>query len=377
MALNILYLHETAKISGAENSLLSLAGGLDRDGFTPFFILPGEGPLLDVLRRSGAGCGIVPMPPIRRIFGVSRPVAMIHDFIRDNKIDLIHANSIRTNLYASIVGRKARIPVVWHERNLITNELVDPDRLLSFLPDRIICNSHAIARRFSSFGRLPAKVRVVHNGVNTQRFSPSADGGKFRKSFGMADSDIVIGITSRFGRDKGHETYLDAAKKVIGDLGGIGERIKFLVVGSAVFEDDAWREEYVRGYAKRLGISANVVFTGMVEDMPAAYAAMDALVLASWAEPCGRVIFEAMASARPVIGTNAGGTPEIVDDGVTGILFSPKDVSGLTAAIEELILNEDKRKEMGILSRKRIEENFTIAAHVSKTQGIYSELIVT
>jgi glycosyltransferase involved in cell wall biosynthesis/GT2 family glycosyltransferase len=367
----ILFLHEASRISGAENSLLNLVRHLDKDRFKAFFILPQEGPFAEELRRLGVDVELVKFPRVRSLWGVFSALRKIKKIARAKGINLIHSNSIRTHIYAAIVGKSLNIPVVWHQRNLITNEIIDPDRLFSFLADEIICNSYAIARRFLINGKLPAQVSVVYNGVDTDEFSPNFNAGTLRDEFGIGAAETVIGIASRFGPDKGHEAFLKAAQIVLNR--GLGCR--FLVVGDAVFPQDRWREDYLRKLARDLGLSGKAVFCGGRKDMPQVYAAMDIFVLASDAEPCGRVIFEAMASGKPVVATNSGGTPEIVADAKTGFLVQPGNPEEMAQKIIWLLNNPIQAKAMGEEARKRVEENFKIGTNVKRIEAVYSELL--
>ena len=103
--------------------------------------------------------------------------------------------------------------------------------------------------------------------------------------------------------------------------------------------------------------------------------AMEICVVPSESEGCSRVLIEAMALAKPVFGTDTGGTPEVIEDGVTGLLVPSRDTDALAAAIEKLAGDETLRKEMGEAGRRRVKENFTIQAHVRKTERAYTQLL--
>lgn len=371
----ILYLHETAQMGGGEESLFSLITHIDRNMFTPVIACPGEGLLAERLRAKEIEVVPTEFPRIRSIAGVAGTITSLKSLVMRKGADLVHSNSIRTHIYGAITGRSAGLPVVWHERNLVTTEMIDPDKVLSFLADRIICNSKAIADRFRSGGRLPQKVVTIYNGVDLERYSLSVDGSAFRKKLGIGPDEIIIGIASRFNKDKGHEIFFDAARSILADLSGKGIKARFLVAGGAVFKEDIEREEYLRKYVSELGIKDSVAFAGFVRNMPEMYASLDIFTLASFAEPCGRVIFESMAMAKPIVATNSGGTPEIVRDGITGILVKPKDAVDMAQSIKELVLDKAKRDSMGREARKRIEEDFSIQKNVRKTEALYSELL--
>ncbi|PIU68061.1 MAG: glycosyltransferase family 1 protein, partial [Armatimonadetes bacterium CG07_land_8_20_14_0_80_40_9] len=145
--------------------------------------------------------------------------------------------------------------------------------------------------------------------------------------------------------------------------------IKFLIVG-----DGPLREE-LKEQSKDLGIEDEVTFTGSRQDIPEIMAALDIFVLTSIKEHFGRVVIEAMACGKPVIATNSGAVPEIVEDKVTGILVPPEDSEKLAEAIIELLEDKEKAKEMGIAGRKRVEELFSIEKHTRQIEEVYLSLL--
>jgi glycosyltransferase involved in cell wall biosynthesis len=125
-----------------------------------------------------------------------------------------------------------------------------------------------------------------------------------------------------------------------------------------------------------LGFNDRVIFTGFREDIPEIMAALDIFVSPTlYKEGLSRSILEAMASSKPVITTCLGGNPEVVVDGVTGILIPPKNSLKLADAISELTKDMNRRKDMGKAGRKRIEQLFTIEEATKKTEEIYEELL--
>src|SRR5207253_2493427 len=108
-------------------------------------------------------------------------------------------------------------------------------------------------------------------------------------------------------------------------------------------------------------------------DVPAVMRGLDVLVLASHAEPCGRVLFEAMASGTAVVATNSGGTPEIVRHEQEGVLVPPRDAAALAEAIGRLIRDEARRHALGAAGIERIRTEFTIDRHVERTMKVYDD----
>ncbi|MEW6088953.1 MAG: glycosyltransferase family 4 protein [bacterium] len=372
---NVLYLHETSMLAGAENSLWNLVNKIDKEQFHPVFICPCEGPFVDKLRQLGIKIYFVKFPPVREILGIPRATAEIRGITRKEKIHILHSNSIRTHIYASIAGKLDKIPVIWHQRNMLTGEKIDPDRLFSFLPDRIICNSCAIGKRFLVKDKLPDKVRIVLNGVDLEKFNPFLNAVEIKKEFGILPGEIVIGIASRFNVFKGHDTFFKAAQMLIYNTPYKLKNLKFLIAGGAVFEEDKKREKDLRKMVHELGINDRVVFTGFRRDMPEIYAAMDILVLPSVYEGCSRIILESMACGKPVVATNSGGTPEILKDGISGFLIKPENSEALAEKIAVMVHDIAAAKKMGETGRKIAEENFSIEKNVEQIEKIYLELI--
>ena len=375
----ILYLHETAKLSGAEESLFNLVFFLDKDIFEPFFILPEEGKLSRKLQQIGVKLFIVALPKIRGIRGVIPALRKIMRIASDNNIQLLHTNSIRTHMYGAYVAKSKNIPIIWHERNLIIREIIDPDRVFLFLPNKIICNSYAIMKRFIRNNRIEdnpeSKITVVYNGVDLVRFNPKINGNEIREKFGIGQDEVVVGIASRLGPPKCHHIFFRAAQIVLNDKRYRRDNIRFLIAGDAVFDKDKWREAYLKKFVQDLGIAQRVIFLGFCDDMPKVFAAMDIFVLASDAEACGRVLLEAMACAKPIVATGSGGTPEIVKSGLTGILVPPRNPKALAKAINELLDDKTKRLEMGEAGRKRAEALFRIEENVQKITREYDKLL--
>jgi len=248
--------------------------------------------------------------------------------------------------------------------------MLDIDRFASFLPQRILCNSDAIKARFMH--RKSEKIaRTIMNGVDLKDFEPSIPVCEIRKEFDIPLAAKVIGMSSRLSKDKGHLTLLKAVAK----LKNRYPDIWIFIVGSNVFDEDSDVPGFLKRKAHELGISERTVFTGFRSDIYRLYAGMDIFILGTDAEPCGRVIFEAMAMKKPVIGTNSGGTPEIVVDGETGFLFNYCNAEELSSKIDYLLINPELSKKMGNAGRKRVADNFTIDKNVKTIQKEYFKLL--
>jgi glycosyltransferase involved in cell wall biosynthesis len=370
IAHTILFVHHSSNFSGAENSLLHLTTRLDKETFRPIFICPGKGEFSKILSEKK-----IPIIPHefgrnREIVKLLKSIRKICQVVRSHSIELIHSNGPQTNIPAGLAARWMGVPVIWHARNLLTSGMVDIDGFAGFLPQRILCNSETIKARFRS-RRMERISKTIMNGVDIGEYDPTIPSSAILEEFGIPSTAKVLGMSSRLGKDKGHLTLL----KAVARLKDRYPDLWVLIVGGNVFEEDAGVPGFLRTKAHEFGVADRTVFTGFRSDVSRLYAGMDIFILGTDAEPCGRVIFEAMAMEKPVVATNNGGTPEIVVNGETGLLFNYGDAEELASKIDYLLSRQELIQKMGNAGRKRIEENFTIDKSVQKTQREYLDLL--
>jgi len=370
VAARILYLHHVGNLSGAEGSLRLLLRHLDRARVEPLFAGPARGPFVAALAADGVTTLPLTFGPLRRVGGVLRAVARLVRLMRAHRVDLLHANGPQTNVPAGLAGRLTGVPVIWHARNLIAGDMWDVDRALAPLATRIVCNADAIRRRFAGSRGWERSVTII-NAVDTREFHPGVPRAPFRRELGVPDAAPLIGIVGRLGLGKGHEHFVEAALRLLG--GGLDAH--FAVVGDPLFDEDAWRADALRRAVKDAGREDRVRFVGYRRDIPAVMRGLDVLVLASDAEPCGRVLFEAMAAGTPIVATNSGGTPEIVRDGIEGILVPPRDPAALARAIGALAADPGLRARLGAAGVARVAAEFTIERYVARTLAVYDEAL--
>lgn len=367
---NILYLHNESMMGGAEISLLHLVKGLNRKLFNPRFACSKEGPFIDELRKMNIDPDFVQFPGIRRPnpLKILRTIRTLVHIIKERHIHLIHSNQPRSNLFGAIAAKIRNVPIVWHERCLERGRF-DSDNIFSFLPDRIICNSNAVSNRFTKKKCIDGKIKTIINGVDPGVFNPGVDGSAIRKEFDIDKDDLIIGTIGRIDPEKGYEYFLESASIVSQNF----KNVRFFIVGKA-FDDPSLEKSLYRMSVEK-GIDRKTIFTGFRKDIPQILASMDVVVLPSESDACSRVLFEAMAMKKPVVAANAGGTPEIVQHGVTGLLVKPKDSSEMAKSIIKLLQDKQLAERYGNAGRKRVEEAYTIEKNIEKTENIYSELL--
>lgn len=383
----VLYLHTTSEIGGSAISLLRLVEGLDPSRYASIVVLPSDGPFVTRLRAAGARVEIMPELLtltsrrgagflLRFVWNYPTAVRCLAWFIRRERIGLVHTNTIH-NLYGVAAARLARVPHVWHFREIVW-QLSVWRRVELWMAQRwsarIVVTSRAIASMYGPERRWPVHLIRVPNGVDAARFQPG-DAPAVRAVLGAGPADVLVGIVCRLDAWKGVDDFLAAAARVARERSGV----RFAVVGGAIIGQASYAEALARS-AETMGIGDRVVFTGWTfgpADMPDVYRALDVLVLASREpEPFGLVVIEAMATGRPVIATGHGGPLDIVEDGRTGLLVPPRDPDALAAGIVALADDPARRQRMGAHGRERVLAHYTAAQYVAGIDAVYRELVV-
>lgn len=220
--------------------------------------------------------------------------------------------------------------------------------------DRLIVNCAALGDKVCA--RAPwfdrAKLRVVHNGIDADAFAATARRGRVRAELGLAPDRLVVSLVGEVGRRKGQAVLLEAVAKLRAD--GAARDAVFLIAG-----EGSGRAE-LEAKAQALGLADGTVrFLGFRTDVPDLLADTDLLVLPSFEEGFPNALLEGMALGLPVVSTPVDGIPELVVDGVTGMLTPPGDAAALAAAIGALLGDAGRRRALGEAGRGRARDAFS------------------
>jgi glycosyltransferase involved in cell wall biosynthesis len=345
MTASILFVDHTAMMGGAQHSLLDIAEANRERGAVALF---DDGPFADALEARGVrvlrldgGATLRQVKKSSAFPGVGPLVATVRlarALARAAQpFDLLYANSPKSFVVAALAGRLARKPVVWHLRDILGEEHFSRTNVRTVVSvanwsaARVVANSRATADAFVAAGGRAALVTVVHNGIDAAPFDALAPDtrGAVRAELGIPDDVFLVGCFSRLHPWKGQTVLLDAVARM--------PDVHALVVGGALFSGEAPYEAELRGRAQLPALAGRVHMLGARDDVPRLLAACDVVVHASLlAEPFGRVIVEAMLAGRPIVATRAGGVPEVVCDGETGVLVPPGDARALREALDAL-----------------------------------------
>jgi glycosyltransferase involved in cell wall biosynthesis len=268
-----------------------------------------------------------------------------------------------------MVAKMAGIPFIYHARVLESSKRIE--KFLTRFSTKIIAISEKVKQKFS-FVKDKNKLIKIGNAVDLDEFNPEIKRGeKVKEEFQIGRDEKVVGTVGRLYPLKGMDVFLNAVSRIERK----NAKIKFIIVGEDSFSG-AYRKMLER-QAEEMGVTRDVIFAGFREDIPELLSAMDVFVLPSLEdyEAFGRVVIEAMAMAKPVVATRSGGVPEIVEEGVTGILVPPGDAEAMAEAIGALLQDEDRAKQMGLEGRRKIERFYGLRTHLEKIESLYLRLL--
>lgn len=381
--MRIAYVNHTGHVSGAERVLLDILRGIDRTQFDPYVICPAEGRLPDEIRAEGVPCFPLPsvnvrfaMRPdrlLRAIVPFARAIAALRRCILELQPDLVHANTIRSGIAATIATTGTEIPVLWHVHDILPKHVLSSViRRLAKVSRRtqVVAVSHATAREFCGDLDFGGRVRTIHNGTDLTRFpvKDASDSG-FRKQFGIpADAFLVCAVGQICAR-KGLRELIEAFRQIEEHA----PQMHLAIVGRAVFKHEEVYLQSLLAAAKGANCYDRIHFTGELRDVSPVLKAADLLVLNSRQEPFGLVLIEAMSSGTPVLATRVGGIPEIVSDKENGWLVEPGDTAGLAARLLELSTNRSLLENAAHIGRTITCPQFALGRFQRNLNRLYLE----
>jgi glycosyltransferase involved in cell wall biosynthesis/O-antigen/teichoic acid export membrane protein len=387
-AKRILYVegNEDRTIGGSYFSLLFLVSGLDRTRFEPLVVFTGENTLMPRFHERNVRTLVrPPARPVRwrgpagRLFGkaVNFAKAVVWEplrlasLLRQEQIALVHLNNtVRRNHPWMIAAWLARVPCITHERG-INDRFSGTDRLLARRLRAVICISKALEDNFAIRGLTDVNLLTIHNGLDPAEMRVTRDANELRAELGVSPTARLIGLVGNIKPWKGQELVIHAMDRLRDEF----PDVVCLLIGDTSDDEPHYRRE-IEQLIDRRGLNSRVLITGFRSDVANYVNLLDIQVHASVSpEPFGRVLLEAMALCKPLVASNAGGVPEIVIDGTTGLLFEPENVDALTGCLRQLLKNPARAHMFGNAGRRRLETDFSITTNVTRTQALYSTLL--
>ena len=370
--MRVLHVQKIKGVGGAERHLLSLLPALAARGVDVRLVVLGteeesrfftEADAVGIdTKRIKAGMDVDPSMPVR----LARAV-------REFKPDLLHTHLIHADVYGAVTAAVTRTPRISSVHSVRSFYRTKPVGSIARLAGRPARRTIAISEHVAGYLRdvrltHPDRIRVVHYGIDGEAWAVGASERiSMRSGLGIEPDDFVLGLASNLIPGKGHSTALDAFATAL--RGAPSARL--LIAGEGELRDELERRTATEGLEDR------VSFLGFVSDMRAFMGSCDVLMfptLPSLGEGFGLAALEAMATGRPVIASRLGPLPEIIEDGISGVLVTPGDSGELGTAIVKL---SDKalRDAMGVAARERARMSFGLDVMADRTKAVYEEVL--
>jgi len=372
--LRLLHVINSLELGGAETRLVSLLKGLDRRRFAPevaYFLGPGT--LVGELEEAGVPCSKFPLDrlPSAPLFGQPVPPLLgLARTLRRGRFAICHTHLVHAGLLGRFAARLASTPVLVHTQHCAfhSKELTwfyRLDRRTWWMNRAIIALSEAIARYVREH-RPRMRVEVIRTGIDPAAFAAGEEQrASARQRMGIPEGTAVIGTVANFRDQKGYGVLVPALARVRQSY----PNFVAIFAGHGPLRDQVWRSLAEHGLEKQVRI------IGTVRDVREVLHALDLFVLSSHWEGFGKVLIEAMASGLPVVATRVEAIPEVVPEGVAGLLVRPGDPYALAEAILSLLGDPERSRALGANGVVTVREKFDERRMIGEVEALYEELL--
>ena len=361
--MNILMLTPKLDIEGAEKMMLYTTRGLIKDGHQVY--IAGEKGSMEKYFEA-AGARVYDYPLNQDSKKIAKSVKLIFDLRRLCKmtdIDIIcchHRWPVFLALYAS---KTLKLPLVYHCHSRIEGKGV-----FSVWGDRTIAVSHDLEDYLvKNFGRKREAIKVIYNGVPELRAGEKMIGkvkDELEQNFNIDFRFPIVGTVGKLIGDKGLEYFIQSIPFILKKRAGV----QFLIIGEGERKGDLMK------LAREMKVSQNTFFIGEKDDIVPYLELMNIFVLSSLSEGMPVSILEALSLARPVVATRVGGVPELIEDGVNGLLIESQSPPALASAVTLLLDDKALANRLGLKGREVVRNQFTVERMVKEVEKVFLEL---
>ncbi|NIM19914.1 MAG: glycosyltransferase [Candidatus Latescibacteria bacterium] len=364
--IRVAHVLRSLEFGGAEKLVLELAMHQKESGeIAPDLIcMRSLGPLSHDAEQHGLKPVLAGMHGIRYVSAIVR---LMRIFSR-RRPDVVHTHNFVSHVHAAPAAKLLGIPVIHtkHGKHVASfSRFPWLRRYLYNLSWRVAAVSGDTGSSLREKAGLdPSIIEVVYNGINVARYAAGSK-REARKKLAVDEGVYLMGSVSRLDPVKDHRTMLEAFKEVAAER----DDCLFMIIG------DGPERERIKYSIGGLGLEGKVVMPGFIDDIPAVLPALDLFLQPSIEEGLSLTILEAAASRIPIIATPVGGTPEIIVDGVTGILVEARNAVALAAAMNRFLEDPDHFRKLANNAKQRIEELFSLEKMVSSYHAMYRAAI--
>jgi glycosyltransferase involved in cell wall biosynthesis len=348
-------------------------------GWKSISVLPHDGPLVELMKKSGFEVILMEHGVLRRqnlspiglltLFGqIFSSFFKLSALIKKEKINLIYTNS-NANSIGGLLKLSHGIPHIWHIHEIIERPKWFKLLLETYIKgteDRVICVSKAVINNFS--GIKPEKLKLLYNGIDTPPYA-KAD-YNLKAEIGVPENKILIGMVARVNLWKGQFYFLEIAAQLIKKY----PNLHFVMAGDA-FPGYEYLYDDVRSLTQKLGLEDSVTNLGFRLDIPEILSGLDIFVLPSiLPDPLPTTVLEGMAAGKPVVATRHGGATEMVVAGETGFLIPWDNPQEAVLVFEKLIESPELREKLGKAGQQRVNDYFNEEKYLENFAILVSEL---
>jgi glycosyltransferase involved in cell wall biosynthesis len=368
----IFYLVDSLQVGGTESQAAELALRMPASEYEiTLGCLSVQGPLLEKLKGSA-----VMVREFHPRGGIDSPsgiyqLARLAAFLRRGRFDVVHTHDLWSNLMGVPAARLARVPViVSSRRDLAHFDWYEGSkrvwlRRIQNLSNVVLANATPVRDALiAEDGFATEKLRVIHNGVDTEKFR-RAKRDRERLFPGIGNQKLVVLVGNMHSDVKGHSWLISSAPAVLREF----PETRFVFAG----DGDA-RPQFEEQVAN-LHLEHQFIFMGRRSDIPDVLASCDIAVLPSKAEGLPNAVLEYMAAGLPTIASRVGGNPELVEDGVTGLLVPPQDIEALSGALLRLLRDPELARRIGSNGQHLAVENYSFERLIREVDALYTELL--
>lgn len=362
----VVFLSHAFMVGGAEEMVLNLVRHLP-ERFEPVVVcIHDAGPIGEEIRQTGVPFTVLGLTPgVRRPFDVLR----LRDFLVECEPAIVHTFLLTASLYGRFAAMMAKVPIVIgtevniYERKQAAHAMAE--RWLMRRTDAVVASAESVREFYIKQVQAdPDKVEVIYNAVDWSQLQTTMSPQEFRASVGAPTDAPVAGIIARLTEQKAHRVLFDAMAHHPGL-----SRLHLLVVGDGELRDD------LRGRVATLGLQGRVHFLGARRDLGNILAGIDVFVMPSFWEGLPLSMVLAMGAGLPVVATSVAGIPEVVQDGVSGLLVPPNDTAALGDALARVINDGALSVRMGQAARAYVTPRFGIDGYVASVTSLYDRLL--
>lgn len=373
----VLFVITKSNFGGAQKYVYDLATSMSKDKFDVAVALGGSGLLIHKLNEKGIR--VLPIPSLVRDVNTANDLSSFFELLsifRNERPDIIHLNSAKAGGVGAFAARLARVPKIiftahgwaFNEKRSRLQHLIIKffSWITVLLSHKTIAVSDAVKNDTRNWPLIGNKIVVIKNGIKEPEFYTKDDARE--KLFALANTTFtpdafIVGTIAELHKSKGLQYAIEAFAK----LAQKDQNMRYFVLGSG---DEKQRlDALVRHY----GLQERVFLLGFVEDAARFLMAFDVFILPSTTEALGLVLLEAGHASIPIVASNVGGIPEIVEDGKTGILVQPRDSRGLADAIKKIFESPIMRTSLGAELHKKVVNDFSSEKTLSTTLALYEK----